>query len=158
MIILGFCGLGFMAYRRKSKLALMGALSTTIEFEFYSRPSAAFFFERHADSMITAIFEGLLGTPIVPILCRLYPLNRLVVRIGRWQIDRSEVGLSPITKHGLSLLALPIMVLLAMLQATRTAYCGGCGFRCLTRKRYSHQSQALETVLVGTSTVPAALD
>ena len=53
-----------------------------------------------------------------------HTLNRLVVRIGRWQIDRSEVGLSLITKDVWSL-ALPIIVLLAMLQAARTAYCGG---------------------------------
>jgi hypothetical protein len=75
--------------------------------------------------LITAVFEGLLGALIVPILCSLYLLNRLVVRIGRWQIVRSEVGLSLMTKHGWSLLVLPVIVLLAMLQAARTAYCGG---------------------------------
>lgn len=88
-------------------------------------PVVHFVFALYMPFLITAVFEGLLGALIVPILCSLYLLNRLVVRIGRWQIVRSEVGLSLMTKHGWSLLVLPVIVLLAMLQAARTAYCGG---------------------------------
>jgi hypothetical protein len=88
-------------------------------------PSAHFVFALYMPFLITAVFEGLLGALIVPILCGLYLLNRLVVRIGRWQIVRSELGLSLMTKYGWSLLALPVIVLLAMLQVARTAYCGG---------------------------------
>jgi hypothetical protein len=84
-----------------------------------------FGFTLYMPFLITAVFEGLLGALIVPILCCLYLLNRLVVRIGRWQIVRSEFGLSLMTKYGWSLLALPVVVLLAMLQVARTAYCGG---------------------------------
>jgi hypothetical protein len=88
-------------------------------------PVAHHVFALYMPFLITAVFEGLLGALIVPILCCLYLLNRLVVRIGRWQIIRSELGLSLMTKHGWSLLALPIIVLLATLQVGRTAYCGG---------------------------------
>jgi hypothetical protein len=88
-------------------------------------PAVHFGFAVYMPFLITAVFEGLLGALIVPILSCLYLLNRLVVRIGRWQIVRSEFGLSLMTKHGWSLLALPVIVLLAMLQVARKAYCGG---------------------------------
>lgn len=88
-------------------------------------PVAHFAFALYLPFLITAVFEGLLGALIVPILGSLYLLNRLVVRIGRWQIVRSEVGLSLMTKYGWSLLALPVVALLATLQIVRTAYCGG---------------------------------
>jgi hypothetical protein len=42
MMIFGFAGVGFMAYRRKAKPALMAAWSTINGFEFKSRLRAAF--------------------------------------------------------------------------------------------------------------------
>jgi hypothetical protein len=50
MMILGFAGIGFMAYRRKSKPALMAASSTNIGFELRSRLRAAFILEVFAAS------------------------------------------------------------------------------------------------------------
>jgi hypothetical protein len=44
MMILGFAGVGFMAYRRKAKPALMAARSKIIWFELGSRLRVAFSF------------------------------------------------------------------------------------------------------------------
>jgi hypothetical protein len=87
-------------------------------------PITHFVFALYMPFLITVVFEGLLGALIVPILNCLYLLNRLVVRFGRWQIVRSETGLGLMTKYGWTLLALPVFVLLAMLQVARKVYCG----------------------------------
>jgi hypothetical protein len=88
-------------------------------------PTVRFAFTLYMPFLVTIVLEWLLGALIVPILSFLYLLDRLVVRIGRWQIVRSELGLSLMTKHASSLLALPVIVLLALLRVARKAYCGG---------------------------------
>jgi len=47
MMIFGFAGVGFMAYRRKSKPALMAACSTAIKVELKSRLWAAFVYANY---------------------------------------------------------------------------------------------------------------
>jgi hypothetical protein len=61
MMLLGFAGIGFTAYRRKSKSALMAAWSTIPRIELKSRLRAAFSFERSASLMSpfgTSVWTG----------------------------------------------------------------------------------------------------
>jgi hypothetical protein len=88
-------------------------------------PTVRFVFTLYMPFLITIVFESVLGALIVPILLCLYLLNRLVVRIGRRQIMRSENSLSLLAKYGSSFLALPVLLLLAVLQVVRNMYCAG---------------------------------
>jgi hypothetical protein len=88
-------------------------------------PSVRFAFTSFVPFFVTIVLVWWLGALLVPILGCLYLLNRLVVRVGRWQIARSETGLNLMTKHGWALLALPVALLLILLQWARKTYCGG---------------------------------
>jgi len=88
-------------------------------------PSVRFAFILFLPFLVTTVLVWWLGALLVPILGCLYLLNRFVVRVGRWQIISSETGLNLMAKHGWTLLALPLVILLALLQLTRKTYCGG---------------------------------
>jgi hypothetical protein len=88
-------------------------------------PSVRLAFAAFVPFLVTILLVWWLGTLLVPILGCLYIFNRIVVRIGRWQIVRSETGLNLMTKHGWALLALPVVLLLVLLQFARKTYCGG---------------------------------
>jgi hypothetical protein len=88
-------------------------------------PSVRLAFAAFVPFLVTILLVWWLGALLVPILGCLYILNRIVVRIGRWQIVRSETGLNLMTKHGWALLALPVVLLLVLLQLVRKTYCGG---------------------------------
>ena len=87
-------------------------------------PSIRLAFTSFVPFLVSTVLVWWLGALLVPILGCLYLLNRFVVRVGRWQIVRSEAGLDLMTKHGWTLLALPLVVLLALLQLARKTYCG----------------------------------
>jgi hypothetical protein len=88
-------------------------------------PSVRLAFTAFVPFLVTIVLVWWLGALLVPILGCLYLLNRFLVRIGRWQIVRTETGLNWMAKHGWALLALPLVLLLALLQLTRKTYCGG---------------------------------
>lgn len=75
--------------------------------------------------LVTIVLVWWLGALLVPILGCLYLLNQFVVRVGKWQIVHSETGLNLVANHGWTLLALPVVLLLALLQLARKTYCGG---------------------------------
>jgi hypothetical protein len=87
-------------------------------------PSVRLAFTSFVPFLVTIVLVWWLGALLVPILGCLYLLNKFAVRIGRWQIVRSDTGLNLMTKHGWTLLALPVVLLLAVLQLARKSYCG----------------------------------
>lgn len=88
-------------------------------------PSVRLAFTSFVPFLVTIVLVWWLGALLVPILGCLYLLNQFVVRVGRWQIVRYEAGLNLMAKQGWTLLALPLVVLLALLQLIRKTYCGG---------------------------------
>jgi len=88
-------------------------------------PTVRLAFEAFVPFLVTIVLVWWLGALLVPILGCLYLLNQFVVRVGRWQIVRSETGLNLMASQGWTLLALPLVVLLALLELTRKMYCGG---------------------------------
>jgi hypothetical protein len=88
-------------------------------------PSIRLTFKSFVPFLVTVVLVWWLGALLVPILGWLYFLNKFVVWVGKWQVVRSETGLNLMTKHGWTLLALPVVLLLTLLQLARKTYCGG---------------------------------